>query len=307
MIGAVLVREPFRAMGTECAVAVTAGRAEAARARRALAAGRGEVEACERALSRFDERSDLSRLNRAGGAWVEIDQRLVEALRAAVRTREETGGRFDPTILPALVAAGYDRSFEQLAERPPSRVDGWRAGAAIEVDAGGARARIEAGAAVDLGGIGKGFAATRALWAMRDAWLELPGGLVDLGGDVAVWGEPPKGGAWRIAIADPRSPGAQLGTVEISDGAVATSGRDTRRFGPEGDLHHLIDPATGTSAAGDLLRVTVIGSDAIVAEIWAKALFLAGAKAAEVEANARALPSLLITTDGRTIVAGGLQ
>ncbi|MGZ4394563.1 MAG: FAD:protein FMN transferase [Gaiellaceae bacterium] len=307
MIGAVLVREPFRAMGTECAVAVTAGRAEAARARRALAAGRGEVEACERALSRFDERSDLSRLNRAGGAWVEIDQRLVEALRAAVRTREETGGRFDPTILPALVAAGYDRSFEQLAERPPSRVDGWRAGAAIEVDAGGARARIEAGAAVDLGGIGKGFAATRALWAMRDAWLELPGGLVDLGGDVAVWGEPPEGGAWRIAIADPRSPGAQLGTVEISDGAVATSGRDTRRFGPEGDLHHLIDPATGAPAAAGPLAATVVGLNAVDVEAYATALAVSPLAEAEGILGARpGLAAFLVPEEGDPVVVGAL-
>jgi FAD:protein FMN transferase len=307
MIGAVLVREPFHAMGTECSVAVTASRGDAARARRALAAGRGEVESCERALSRFDERSDLSRLNRAGGAWVSIDHRLVEALRAAVRTREETDGRFDPTILPALLAAGYDRSFEQLDDRPPQRVDGWRAGAAIEVDATAGRARIEAGATVDLGGIGKGFAATRALWAMREAWLELPGGLVDLGGDIAVWGESPEGGTWRIAIADPRSPGAQLGTIEISDGAVATSGRDTRRFGPDGDLHHLIDPATGAPAATGPLAVTVVGLNAVDAEAYATALAVSPLAEAEDILGARpGLAALLVLEEGDPVVVGAL-
>ena len=61
-------------------------------------------------------------------------------------------------------------------------------------------------------------------------------------------------------------------------GALATSGRDRRRWRREGrELHHLIDPATGTSADGDLLRVTVVGNDAIDAEVWAKALFLVGA------------------------------
>ena len=70
MIGARLVRERFHAMGTECELAVTAARPDAARARRALTAGRAEVDTCERVLSRFDERSDLSRLNRAGGEWV---------------------------------------------------------------------------------------------------------------------------------------------------------------------------------------------------------------------------------------------
>ncbi|MFI5100608.1 MAG: hypothetical protein ACHQE5_08860, partial [Actinomycetes bacterium] len=65
MIGARLVRLRFRAMGTECEVAATVTGPDAARARRALTAARGEVESCEKVLSRFDERSDLSRLNRA--------------------------------------------------------------------------------------------------------------------------------------------------------------------------------------------------------------------------------------------------
>ena len=307
MIGAVLVREGFRAMGTECEVAVTATRANTARARRALAAARGEVDSCERALSRFDERSDLSRLNRGCGEWVAVDHRLVEALRAALRTRAETGGRFDPTILPALVAAGYDRSFEQLGERPPGHASSWRAGAAIELDARAGRARVEAGAAVDLGGIGKGFAATRALWAMREAWLELPGGLVDLGGDVVVWGETPGGGPWRIAIADPRTPGAELGTIEIADGAVATSGRDTRRFGPGGRLHHLIDPATGAPADEGPLAVTVVGPDAAEVEAYATALAVASPAEADDILGARpGLAALLVLDEGDPVVVGDL-
>ena len=104
------------------------------------------------------------------GEWVAVDVRLIEALEAAEQARRETAGRFDPTILPALVAAGYDRSYELLTEHERAPLDGWRAGARIDLDLAGGRARIERGAAVDLGGIGKGFAATRALAAMRVAW-----------------------------------------------------------------------------------------------------------------------------------------
>ena len=106
----------------------------------------------------------------------------------ALRVRDETGGKFDPTILPALAAAGYDHSFEQLDERPPTSAPGWHPGATIEIDSAASCARIEEGASVDLGGLGEGLAASRALWAMREAWLELPRGLVDLGGNIAVWG-----------------------------------------------------------------------------------------------------------------------
>ena len=160
---------PFRAMGTQCAVSVTAGRDDALRARRAMDAGRAEVVACERALSRFDPDSDLMRLNGAGGGWVTVGERLLAALRAALQARTDTAGRFDPTILPALVAAGYDRSFEQPTPRAPHVARSWHAGAQIELDVGGGRARVEAGAAADLGGIGKGFSAVRALEAMRVA------------------------------------------------------------------------------------------------------------------------------------------
>jgi FAD:protein FMN transferase len=307
MIGARLVRERFRAMGTECEVAVTATRADGARARRALAAGRGEVESCERVLSRFDERSDLSRLNGARGDWVRVDHRLIEALRVALRVREETGGRFDPTILPALVAAGYDRSFEQLAERPPAHATEWRPRAAIEIDTTGSRAHIETGAAVDLGGIGKGFAATRALWAMREAWLDLPGGLVDLGGDIAVWGATPEGGPWRLAVADPRAPGTSIGTIAIEDGAVATSGRDRRRFGPGRRLHHLIDPATGAPADAGPLAVTVVGPDAAEAEAYATALAVTPPGEAISYLSARPqLAALLVPCEGEPVVVGDL-
>ena len=73
----------FRAMGTTCTVSVTARDTDRLRARHALVAASAEVEACERALSRFDPASDLSRLNAASGEWVEIDRRLERALRAA--------------------------------------------------------------------------------------------------------------------------------------------------------------------------------------------------------------------------------
>jgi len=285
-----LARTEWRAVGTMCAAAATASPGDGRRAERALTAARVEVEACEAELSRFRAGSDLSHLNASAGEWVAVGPRLLEALRLALRAREETGGAFDPTVLPALVAAGYDRSFEQLAERPAVRAEGWRPGAAIELDEAAGRARLEAGTAVDLGGIGKGYAATRALDAMRDAWPGLPGALVDLGGDLAVRGETPERGPWRIAVADPRRPGTTLGTLLLHGGGVATSGRDVRRFGPGGSLHHLIDPATGEPARPGPLAVTVVAPTVVEAEVHATALAISGA--AEAVAHVAAHPRI---------------
>jgi thiamine biosynthesis lipoprotein len=299
---------PFLAMGTQCAVSVTAGPDDRLRARRAMDAGRAEVVACERALSRFDPGSDLQRLNGASGGWATVGARLLEALRIAERARADTGGRFDPTILPALVAAGYDRSFDQLTPRAARLASSWRAGAPIEIDVAGGRARLDAGAAVDLGGIGKGFSAARALEAMRAAWPELPGGLVDLGGDIAVCGTSPEGAAWRIAVADPRLPGSSLGMLRIAAGGVATSGRDRRRFGLAGELHHLIDPATGAPARGGPLAVTVVAADAAAAEAHATALAVTPVGAADAYIAERpGLGALVVPDTGAPIVAGEIE
>jgi FAD:protein FMN transferase len=307
MNAARLHRETFLAMGTLGAAGVTTGPLDTAHAGSVVAAARAEIAACERALSRFDPASDLSRLNAAGGEWVEVDERLCAALQVALRAREETGGRFDPVIVPALVAAGYDRSFEEIEERPPRSEANWRAGTEIEFDHDGGRARIEEGSAVDLGGIGKGFAAVRALEAMRAAWPTLPGGLVDLGGDIALWGSTPEGGPWRLAIADPRNPGETLGVLELEAGGVATSGRDSRRFGPNRSLHHLIDPATGSPARFGPLAVTVVGPDAVQAEANATALAVTAIADAGVYVEARPdIGAVLVPDEGDSVVLGYL-
>ena len=173
--------------------------------------------------------------------------------------------RHDPTILPALVAVGYDRSFELLDEHEADTCRGVARGRPRD------RPRARAGAsasrpvaAVDLGGIGKGFARRpRARCNAGRVAVDPPGGLADLGGDIAVLERPPEGGPWRLAVADPREPGSTLGVLELEAGGVATSGRDTQALRSRpGRLHHLIDPATGSPAGSGPLAVTVVAPDA---------------------------------------------
>lgn len=302
-----LHRTEWRAVGTTCAAAVTAGPDDEVATRPALAAAQEEVAACERELSRFDPKSDLSRLNAAGGRWTPVGRRLLETLGLALRAREDTGGRFDPSVLPALAAAGYDRSFELLEERQAASADGWRAGTAIELDERRGYARLEPASAVDLGGIGKGYAAARALEAMLAASPRVVGGLVDLGGDIALRGEAPEGGPWLIAVADPRRPGNTLAVLALDAGGVATSGRDARRFGPARSLHHLIDPETGEPALAGSLTVTVVGTDAAEAEVHATTLGIAGLEEAEAHVAARSpLSALYVPHAGPAIPLGPL-
>lgn len=278
-------RREFRAMGTAIELFVDALGVEPV-----LREAEAEFHRLEAVFSRFRDDSELSRLNREGS--VEGTPDFVHVTKLALEARERTGGRFDPTVHDAVVAAGYDRTFEQLPADGRAAVAA-RCGGAIDVR--GDRIVLEPGFRLDFGGIAKGYAAECAATVLAVAGPCL----VNAGGDVAV-----RGSAWPVGV----QTSAGTLTLELSTGGLATSGRDRRRWHRRGrELHHLIDPSSGRSAAGDLLRVTTVAADAVEAEIWAKALFLSGAGAAETEADTRGLPSVLVTDDGRTTLAGGLR
>ncbi len=149
---------------------------------------------------------------------------------------------------------------------------------------------------LDLGGIGKGYACEHAAEILGTAGPCL----VNAGGDIAT-----RAGAWTVAI----EAAAEPLTLELSgSSALATSGRDLRRWRRAGrELHHIIDPATGLPSESDLLRVTAVAHDAVAAEVAAKALFLAGREAAREEADRLGIPAVLVTQDGDTVFAGGLE
>jgi thiamine biosynthesis lipoprotein len=210
-------------------------------------------------------------------------------------------------VLPALLAAGYDRTFDRLDNRPPRRAEGWRAGAAVAVDDDHCRARVEAGAAVDLGGVGKGYSAMRALDAMWAAARDLAGGFVDLGGDLAFRGLSPEGGSWRIGVADPHGGAEPLALLGVQSAGVATSGRDRRRFGPGRALHHLIDPVTGDPAVSGPLAVTVVAPDAAEAEIHATALAISDVEEARAHvARSPHVSALFVPESAPPVVLGAL-
>jgi len=289
-----MLRRGFHAMGTDCELFLKArSRPEALRA---MDEAQWEVRRLESIFSRFDPDSELSELNRRGTQ--RVGPELLEVVDLALAARVRTGGRFDPTVHDALVAAGYDRTFEEVSaegrgdDHRPSPVR--RCAGSVRVARRTRRIELDPGVHLDLGGIAKGYAVDRA----ADVLGELGPCLVDAGGDIAA-----RGRGWPIGL----DTGDGTLTLELGDGAVATSGRDRRHWtrGSEG-FHHIIDPATGMPSAGDLLRVSAVAATATEAEVRAKALFLAGAERAEREANATATPALLVTLDGRAIFAGGL-
>jgi thiamine biosynthesis lipoprotein len=285
-------RTTFRAMGTEVELFLdvpsngwTAG---------VFASVRREFARLEAVLSRFRSDSELAILNRSGRIRAGVD--LLRVTELALAARERTGGRFDPTVHDALVAAGYDRTFDEVgadgavvATRPGSSCGG-----AVTVDTSTGEIVLAPGARLDFGGIGKGYAVDRAC----DLLAPYGPCLVSAGGDLAV-----RGGAWPVGVETHDG----TTTLELTSGAIATSGSDRRRWATTaGGAHHLIDPRTGAPAESDLLRVTVVGRSAVEAEVLAKSLYLVGVDDARLEAERLDVPAVLVPLDGCAVLTGGL-
>jgi thiamine biosynthesis lipoprotein len=295
-----MLRFDFRAMGCQM---LAIAESETPEAREALMQVPGWFAEWEASLSRFRQDSELSGLNRAAGKPTQVSETMWQVMQVALRAAGNSAGLVTPTLLDAVEAAGYDRSFPLLesavASEPvaiPTAAPDWHS---IELAADTRTVRLPAGMHIDFGGVAKGWAADQA--AQR---LNLIGpALVDAGGDIAISQAQNTGERWPIGIANPFEADADLALLMIAQGGVATSGRDYRRWKRNGHWqHHIIDPRTGAPAETDVLTATVIGPTTADAEVAAKvALILGSHRGLQwIEAQPE-LAGLLVLEDGRMV------
>jgi thiamine biosynthesis lipoprotein len=230
----------------------------------------------EERFSRFRPSSLVSRLNR--GETV-ADPWLDAILPLALAAWETTDGLFNPLILPALAAAGYDRTFSTVSGGAPVPLPPPDPRTAIERTTAGWRLRE---GRLDLGGIVKGWTADLAAEHLAAA-VAAPA-MVNAGGDIRCIGEEAPGrGGWELAVEGPSGETAWSGIVA---GALATSTTLRRRWTTADGrtAHHLIDPRTGLPAASPFVQVSVIAPTCREAETWAKAVLIGGHEGLELAA-----------------------
>jgi len=257
----------FRAMGSDAHVIVVGGPADSATRARA------RIDQLEQRWSRFIADSEISVLNRSAGEYVEVSDDTRLLVERAIEAWRISGGSFDPTVLGAVIRAGYDRSFDTLGDAPSAGISALLLGCTdIEITEHGVR--LPAGTGFDPGGIGKGLAADLVAEATMAEGAD--GVCINLGGDLRVHGRSPEGDGWTIDIEHPLS-SAPIARVGVAEGAVATSTTLRRQWKVDGaPRHHLIDPATGLPSDSDLTLACVITANAWAAEVLAKAVLLRG-------------------------------
>lgn len=285
-------------MGTLWTFTATAAPSDSAATGRALDAALDSVAALERALSNWSPTSELSRLN-AAGTRDTVSQALAAALDSARALAAETGGAFDPTVEPLTVAwdlrgagrvpepgvlasararVGYARVT--IAHRGPD--------ATAAVDLGGT--------AIDLGGIGKGYALDHA--AALLAARGVRGFVLDAGGQRLSDGN---GAAWVAHPLDRDRPAVR---VRAPRGSLATSVQRERELVVRGRrVGHVLDPRTGEPTP-TMASVTVAAPSGTRADALSTALLVLGRDAARAWAAAHpSIGVLWIEPRGREAVA----
>jgi thiamine biosynthesis lipoprotein len=281
-------RTEFRAMGTRVELVGPAGSPAFEAGARTV---RSVFDQQERRFSRFRAESELSEVNRVSGGWTHVSIELASVIEMALAAWRETGGRFDPTVLDAVIAAGYDRDFDELLAgaratlRPPRPC-----GRAGEVQLVGRSLRMPAGVGLDLGGIAKGWTVDVAAEAAVASGM--PWALVNAGGDLRIAGRAPAGGI-EVGVEDPEAAEGDAGRIVLDEGALATSSVTRRAWGD--GLHHLIDPRTARPSNGPVLQATVWAPTCAEAEVRSKEALLAGETFLDRGA------ALLVLRDGRIL------
>lgn len=269
-----LVRQTRRVMGSLAEIQVY--HADAAAADRAVADALDEMARIDRLLSNYQADTELSRMNAgAGKAPFIASPELYDFVTRCRVYFDETLGTFDPTMGPIVRAWGF---FTPRAAQPaPDAIAAAKAhsgfGKVRLVEASRTVAYAVDGVELDPGGIGKGYAADRAVSVLQRAGIT--SALVNAGGSTLYGiGHPPNQSGWKVAVRNPASPATSLRYVVLRDNALSTSGISGkyveiggRRYG------HIIDPRTKEPTAG-LCQVTMTAPNATDSDALTKAAFL---------------------------------
>lgn len=288
----------------------------------------------EHIFSRFDKTSELMRLNQHTNQWTEVSAELFEVLQRAIHFVPKTQGLVTPTLLQSLWAAGYQHSFETLPklsmptahcskslQNIPSADNGNQNIARIQLRRLADeqyQVYLPSDMALDLNGYVKGWCAMQlAEYISQIHDWKIPC-LVDMGGDIAIGvprAQTDKVITWGVAIAKPYFANDEqvhddenIAILKVSSGAIATSGQDYRRWWHDGRWqHHLIHPHYSRPVISDILTATVLATDTMTAEVYAKYCVLLGVKEALAWLNQHHIAALLIDTDNKVMTTSAID
>ncbi len=306
-LAAETVKNSRSKMGSRFDITVVA--TDPAAAERAIAAAWAEIDRIEALISSWREDSETSAVNRAAGQQpVAVSDELFGLVRRALKISELSDGAFDITF--ASLGRLWDFRAEQPVLPDPAELErrladvDWRQ---VELDPAAKTIRLgRAGSRIGFGAIGKGYAANRAVFILREQGIRH--GVVSAGGDLVAFGKRENGRPWSIGISDPRQPDKVFASLDLSDTAVVTSGDYESFIEIDGKRYaHILDPRTGWPVE-HLRSVTVVCPDAELADALATTVFVLGPdKGLALIDRLRGIEGMLVTPSGEILTSSGFD
>jgi len=281
------------------------------KAKETLMAAEEETVRLEGLLSRFIPESEISRINRSAGIRYEkVSIETYEVLSRAVEFSKCCQGCFDVTVGPLV---NLWKSFSD-ASNPPEESRIRQILALVDYTdlvldpCEEAVCLKKAGQSIDLGGIGKGFAADLILEVFKK--YEVLSAFTNFGGNVAAIGAKPDGSPWHIGIRHPRKENSLIGVVSVVNKSVVTSG-DYQRYSTDSSgkrYHHILDLSTGYPAESGLVSVTIVADTSTAADALSTILFVAGMeKGLKLLSRFPGTEAILVDIDLQVHVTAGLK
>ena len=302
----VVVKRAQMHMGTLVTITAVARNEMVAQA--ATTAGFAEIHRLEELLSTWIPASELSRVNASAGvAPVHVGTETLTVIQRAMQVAEMTKGGFNIAIGPAVGAWDVLESqripteSELHALRPLIDLD------AVHINVQEGTIFLEkSGMQIDVGGIGKGYAADHAVDALRGAGAI--GGVVALSGDIKTFGQLPNEKLFPIGIQHPRKEGSVLAWIDLQDEAISTAGDYERFFERDGvRYHHILDPRTLQPARG-CQSVTVIAREGVWADGLDTGIFVMGAELGmKLVETLPDVEAIIVDAEGHLLVSSGLK
>jgi thiamine biosynthesis lipoprotein len=235
----------------------------------AIEAGFAEIKKLETLLNYFSDDSEITAVNRAAGNRpVKVSRETLDMMKKTIDISRMTNGVFDPTIAPVVSLWNFSRDMSNPSIPSGSiisRAVKLVAYEKIQMDYDTFEIFLEEkNMELDLGGIAKGYAADRAVEAIKARGIKAA--LVAVAGDIRGFGLNTSGNSWKVGIQNPRPESVSdepwkdiFASLYLGNMAISTSGDYQRFFIKDGKrFHHILDPETGFPAESDLISVSVI-------------------------------------------------
>lgn len=231
----------------------------------------------EKMLSRTIPESDISRINNAGGEYVEVDPETAFLLQEALQYCENTEGALDLTIAPVMNL--WDFTSVSPDKQPPATDDLLEALSHVDyknLTIDGNRVQLsDPRAEIDLGFIAKGYVADRLKEYLKEQGVS--SAIINLGGNVLTIGSKPDGSAYQIGVKNPFDEQTPATVLSLADKSAVTSGTYERFFvHDEKTYHHILNTQNGMPVETDLSGVTIISSSSLQADALSTTCLILG-------------------------------